>query len=711
MADIFLVISFSIALVELFLANYLFYEDPRDLLHQLAAARCLMASLFAFGTFFLNIALNDEAARFWEKARAFPFVILIGLLFHFSLSWSGWDKRRYGRTLIILVYAFSIVLLSGGFFFFLLGNPVKDLFHHYTSSFTDLPVSIFTFWAVAIFLFSFLWIIISYARMPRESIRLRDKFILAGYSTFFLTAIVGGIMPHYYFPQFPTVIPIGCLFADILVTVGISRDRPFFLAPMAVLPQVVTALHESVVLTDCKGLIEYVNPILSRWTGFPMEAFLGKPLKEIFLGPAIDPAQLERLCTGQLESIERRLKNRTGSISYVSISASHVIDKQGKRYGVVYTLTDMTSRRNTEKARRDSEKRFRELFEDSPISVWEEDFSLLKKKLAELHANHVKDLRLYMVEHPQFIQECAGMIHVLDVNKASIKLFEAHNKRQLLGVSSRLIPDVAKTMFVEELVSMWEGKTEFEMEGINHTLAGRRMYVNVRWTIPPDYQKTWSRVLVLVTDITPRKTAEMERARLFDELQQMAIVDSLTGVYNRRYFLAMAQNEVELAKKYGNAVSTIMIDLDLFKNVNDRFGHNFGDKVLGLVAMEIKKSLRKVDILCRYGGDEFMILLPDVEENNAVKTAERIRERIFTKAFEVDENIIELSASMGVAQLSAEVNNLDAILTCADVALYAAKSKGRNRVVVWSPELRQKNIKEKRRGLKLSFIKKVKQVS
>jgi diguanylate cyclase (GGDEF)-like protein len=373
----------------------------------------------------------------------------------------------------------------------------------------------------------------------------------------------------------------------------------------------------------------------------------------------------------------------------VLVTASNVENKQGALYGTVFTLMDITIRKEIEKARRESEKRFRELFEDSPISVWEEDFSLLKKKLAAIRATGVTDLRLFMVEHPQFIIECASMIHVLDVNKASLKLFEAKSKQQLLGVSSRLIPDVAKTMFVEELVAMWEGRTEFEMEGINHTLAGRRMYVNVRWTIPPDYQKTWSRVLVLVTDITPRKTAEMERAKLFDELQQMAIVDSLTGVYNRRYFLAMAQNEVELAKKYGNAVACIMIDLDLFKKVNDEFGHSFGDKVLGAVALEIKKSLRKVDILCRYGGDEFMILLPDVEAVNAIKTAERIRERIAAKAFEVDEKVIELSASMGLAQLSQIANDLDTILTQADVALYDAKAKGRNRVVLWSKALQR----------------------
>jgi diguanylate cyclase (GGDEF)-like protein/PAS domain S-box-containing protein len=499
--------------------------------------------------------------------------------------------------------------------------------------------------------------------------------------------------------------------ADVLVVIGISKGKAFFITPASIIPQVITTLHESLILTDCKSRIQYINPTLSRWTGYPENYYVGKNVNELFAGPIFDPTKLEQLCEVKIENVEKRLKTNTQSPLYVSVSASNVQDKQGKRYGVVFTLTDVTVRKNIEKARQESEKRFRELFEDSPMSVWEEDFSLLKKKLSELRADKIIDLRLYMVEHPQFIQECASLIRVLDVNRASIKLFEAKNKRQLLGVSSRLIPDVAKSMFVEELITMWEGKTEFEMEGINHTLAGRRMYVNVRWTIPPDHIKTWSRVLVLVTDITPRKTAEMERTKLFEELQQMAIVDSLTGVYNRRYFLAMAQNEVELARKYGNAVSTIMIDLDLFKKINDHYGHNFGDKVLGAVALEIKKSLRKVDILCRYGGDEFMILLPDVEAVNAMKTADRIRERILAKTFEIDEKTIGLSASMGVAQLSTDANDLDAVLTRADIALYAAKSRGRNRAVLWSKDLKIRKFGEGQKGVALTKVKKIKEIS
>ncbi len=689
MAEIILALTFAVALVELFLANYLFYEDPKNLLHRLAAGRCLAVSLFAFGTFFFNTAQTENVAHLWEKVRFFPFVFLVGLLFHFSMVWTGWTRSKSGRVSVLIVYGVNILFVIAGIFVEFLGSPMTNMLDYWSSNIRNIPSMIFNIWVITVYLYAVIRIIVYYYRLPKGEMQSKDKFILLGFVIFFVLALMIGTVPRYFFPEIPTTFPIWCLLADVLVVIGISKGKAFFITPASIIPQIISALHESLILTDSKGRIQYTNPTLSRWTDWPAEYYIGKHLNDLFVGSGLDPEKLENLCKGQGENLERKLRTKSKKPIVVLATASNVEDKQGTRYGIVFTLTDMTLRKTIEKARKDSEKRFRELFEDSPISVWEEDFSLLKKKLAAIRATGVADLRLYMVEHPQFIIECASLIHVLDVNKASVKLFEAKSKQQLLGVSSRLIPDVAKTMFVEELVAMWEGRTEFEMEGINHTLAGRRMYVNVRWTIPPDYLKTWSRVLVLVTDITPRKTAEMERAKLFDELQQMAIVDSLTGVYNRRYFLAMAQNEVELAKKYGNAVACIMIDLDLFKKVNDEFGHSFGDKVLGAVALEIKKSLRKVDILCRYGGDEFMILLPDVEAANAIKTAERIRERIAAKAFDVDEKVIELSASMGLAQLSQNANDLDAILTQADVALYDAKSKGRNRVVLWSKALQR----------------------
>ena len=180
----------------------------------------------------------------------------------------------------------------------------------------------------------------------------------------------------------------------------------------------------------------------------------------------------------------------------------------------------------------------------------------------------------------------------------------------------------------------------------------------------------------LITDITERKS--MER-----QLRQLATMDDLTGTLNRRAFFAAAEQEMERAVRYGNAVSVVMFDLDHFKQVNDSHGHAVGDQALRETATALRASLRDVDILGRLGGEEFAVLLPETSVAGAVEVAERLRHAIsaIRIPLEGDKPSLTLTASLGVAERLAEEITVDKVLARADLALYRAKADGRNRVM------------------------------
>ncbi|HWJ93660.1 MAG TPA: GGDEF domain-containing protein, partial [Telluria sp.] len=171
---------------------------------------------------------------------------------------------------------------------------------------------------------------------------------------------------------------------------------------------------------------------------------------------------------------------------------------------------------------------------------------------------------------------------------------------------------------------------------------------------------------------------EKERALMqsMAQLDQLAGTDALTGAWNRRHFHEVLPQELERAARYGHPLSLLMIDLDLFKSINDRFGHIAGDHVLQQVADCVRANLRKVDSLTRWGGEEFIVLLPDTTSDNAVLLAERIRASIAARPVEGAGHI---TTSIGVAQLGAN-ESWEQWLARADAALYAAKNAGRNRV-------------------------------
>jgi diguanylate cyclase (GGDEF)-like protein len=174
----------------------------------------------------------------------------------------------------------------------------------------------------------------------------------------------------------------------------------------------------------------------------------------------------------------------------------------------------------------------------------------------------------------------------------------------------------------------------------------------------------------------------LENARLHDLVQHQAITDDLTGLVNRRRFLAVLDTEVGRAEQFGNGLGLVLIDLDDFKDVNDRFGHHSGDRVLAAFGGLLQEHIRDVDLAARLGGEEFALLLPEIEGRDAVLVAERLCRSLSERPIaRVEGNALSSTASFGVAQHRQGDTGED-LLRLADDALYRAKGEGKNRVCV-----------------------------
>ncbi len=176
-------------------------------------------------------------------------------------------------------------------------------------------------------------------------------------------------------------------------------------------------------------------------------------------------------------------------------------------------------------------------------------------------------------------------------------------------------------------------------------------------------------------------------AQLTASLQALSTTDALTGIPNRRALDERLENEFERSKRYGASLAVVMIDLDRFKLLNDRYGHAAGDAMLREVARLLDVEKRRGDTVARYGGEEFVALLPHADDAAAQAWAERARSRLATTAIELDGTLLRTTASFGVAASDrrGRAQSGSALLQAADHALYQAKERGRNRVVLALP--------------------------
>jgi diguanylate cyclase (GGDEF)-like protein len=327
---------------------------------------------------------------------------------------------------------------------------------------------------------------------------------------------------------------------------------------------------------------------------------------------------------------------------------------------VLLSTEDVTDREDARRMLVGSENYARGLFAHSPVSLWVEDFSGVKRLIDEVRMQGITDLRVFTDVHEEFVRRCMSEIRIIDVNQHTLDLFGAPDKATLLRSLSSIMRDEMEPCFREQLIDLWDGKLLQQREVVNYALDGSKLNLLLQFSVFPAREHDWSLVQVALTDITARKKAEAY-------LEYLGSHDSLTKLCNRSFFM----DELNRLERKGIApVTVIVADLNGLKAANDELGHAAGDSLLRRAGEVLNSIVEKPARAARIGGDEFVVVLPNVDRAEGEALMKVIDDLVdINNEFYTD---LPLSLSMGIA--TAEPGErLEAVVKRADLAMLGAK--------------------------------------
>ncbi|MEX6506480.1 diguanylate cyclase [Jiella sp. M17.18] len=344
----------------------------------------------------------------------------------------------------------------------------------------------------------------------------------------------------------------------------------------------------------------------------------------------------------------------------VQLKARILPGHEGDWSRVLVCTEDVTEREESRRLLAASEAFAKGLFQHSPISLWVEDFSVVKELMDEVRERGVVDFRTFLDVHPEFVARCMSEIRVIDVNQHTLDLFKAGDRAALLNRLGEVFRDDMEPHFREQLIDLWHGKLFQQREVVNYSLDGELLHVHLQFSVFPGREGDWSLVQVALTDITARKKAEAY-------LEFLGKHDILTKLYNRSFFVDELNR---LERKGPLPVTAIVADLNGLKAVNDTLGHAAGDALLRRAGEVLREGVQKPHCAARIGGDEFVILMPATNEAEGKHMVAELEELI-----EVNNQFYAgptLSFSLGLAT-SLETERLEDTVKRADRRMYEAK--------------------------------------
>ena len=327
---------------------------------------------------------------------------------------------------------------------------------------------------------------------------------------------------------------------------------------------------------------------------------------------------------------------------------------------VLVAVDDVSDREAARRLLALSEDYSRGLFEHSPISLWVEDFSEVKRLLEDARSRGIEDFRVFTDVHPEFVARCLSEIRVIDVNRHTLKLFGAADKKTLLDRLPDVFRDAMLQPFREQLIDLSDGKLFQQREVVNYSLDGAALHLHLQFSVFPGRENDWSLVQVALTDITARKKAEAY-------LEYLGKHDVITKLYNRSFFVDELNR---LERKGPSPVTVLALDVNGLKAVNDQFGHAAGDELLRRAGEVLGKAVEPPCCVARIGGDEFVVLMPALHERDGDELALAIDELVALNNQYYTS--VGLSFAVGAAT-SRPGERLEAVVRRADAAMYVEK--------------------------------------
>ncbi|MEN6465053.1 MAG: diguanylate cyclase [Syntrophaceae bacterium] len=399
----------------------------------------------------------------------------------------------------------------------------------------------------------------------------------------------------------------------------------------------IQSVPDMISFKDTGGRFLLVNRAFEDIMGLEQEDVIGKTCYEIF-----KPEMAEALVQSDKQVLRSRMVSRfeheidhNGKRLIIDTINTPIYNTTGQIAGIVSVSRDITSRRQVEDL-------YEVLANSSPVGVYVVQDGYIR------------------FGNPKF-REYAGL-----------------SERELLGLKATDLVHPDDREFVKaSAAKMLKGQRSAPYEYRLNTRGGETRWI-METVIPITYGGEKA-VLGNALDFTARRNAEEALRESEQKYMELSITDDLTKLFNSRHFFIQLKSELKRTSRYGNILSIILLDMDNFKQYNDCHGHIEGDKILVRLANVIRKCIRMTDTVCRYGGDEFIIILPETPGPEAVRVAERIRQDFIAERALAEDQRVEVTLSIGVAEYVFNEDMMDFIKR-ADANMYKAKENGRNQV-------------------------------
>ncbi|KQC11558.1 MAG: hypothetical protein APR62_09590 [Smithella sp. SDB] len=406
-----------------------------------------------------------------------------------------------------------------------------------------------------------------------------------------------------------------------------------------------------IVVINCEGIITYINPAIEKVLGFKVEERIGAGGFEL-----IHPDDLKSL-TDKFDTLvksitplilqsEMRLRHKDGTWRILEAVGSNLITNNVVE-AVIVNYRDVTWRKQAEQALKETHLKFRTIFESASdgiiiLNVGSRMFSDVNAKICSM-LGYTKE---------ELLKKCISDIHPPEFLPYAIDQMEKQIRNEILIAKN--IPMMKKDKSV----------CFADISASTVTFSGEKYLVS------------------RFRDITDRKIAEDALRESERKYQELSIIDDLTKLYNSRHFYDQLKKEIERSNRYNQPLTLMLLDLDRFKEFNDKYGHIEGDNILSQISQVIKRCLRETDSAYRYGGEEFTIILPMTTEKEGFTTAKRIRNEIKKEAFyPVIGQKVHITFSIGLAQYNFK-EEMKAFVHRVDQLMYQVKKYGRDGICV-----------------------------
>jgi len=628
-------LHFFAFLVYFYLIIVILIKDPKSWLNRICAALIACFVIWSFTLIFIyNPSASKGTVRLFDNIGSIGWISFASFFLWFALIFT--EKKKLLKTRIIYLFVFILPLLF----------IYKQWTGFLTLDYIKHPWGWESIWADSIWAYLFyfyylsfmvigLYLILNFGRKIKEPIKKKQAkiiFVTALISLVFstLTDVILPVLNIYTLPSLGNMIAL--IWASGIVY-AIAKYRLMVVTPAAATENIISTMSDSLILLDREGNIISVNKATLDLLGYGKSELEGKPVEIFFREKDFKNTLLDKAIRKEaIKNYELNFKAKTGDNIPVIFSSSTMIDEAGGIIGIVCIIKDITQRKQAEEILKKSQQEFDSLFRSSP-----EALVYLDEKGTILDAN-LRFCKLfgYSLTEIKGRNIDDGMIHPLNKTEEGKRL-------SINGVKGYLNYETIRKKKDGSLFPVSISATPLVIDGKTEGMIG--IYI----------------------DITERKQLE-------EKLEKLSRIDSLTGCYNRGYGLELLDRQMKLSHRSKSPLLLAFLDIDGFKTINDTFGHDEGDKVLKEVANLFKSTLREVDIICRMGGDEFLLIFPD----SSLKDASQIKERLNKNLVESNQTLkkpYQIDLSVGLSEYDPDHPlTMDELIRIADQKMYEEKN-------------------------------------